>query len=1288
MTYPFSLPGLLMKRQAPAAGRATRAGRAVLLVLLLALPLLSRAQSSTNIVTLNASAITTISATLGCHINNPGSLTTQGVAYALGSVTPLVTGNSVSSSVTPGVDAYYSVSNLLPGRHYSMRAFSIDSQGNVEYGPFNGFDTPPLAYQPQGPVVTVTPAASTLSPGGTQTLTASTTLPGFNLAGASFNGEVFAVQLQPDGKVLVGGNFTSLNDRAAPAYLLRLNADGTLDTGFSPGQNGLNGKVYSLVLQPDGKVLVGGEFTAPRNRVLRVNADGSLDPNFNPGGAGANDFVRILALQPDGKVLVGGNFSTYNGSGPGRLTRLLADGTLDTGFNPGGAGASALVTVLLVQPDGLVLVGGQFTSYNGGGPARLTRLLANGLPDPTFNPGGAGATSPGSTDASPMQALVLLADGRILAGGRLTAYNGDASVPDGLLRLLANGLPDPTFNPGGTGLNAGVRALVQQPDGKVLVGGLTFTTYNGNANAPDGLLRLNADGTLDTGFNNGSPRGVNASVYALALQPDGKVLVGGLFTTYNGSAVAPRYLMRVNPDGSLETTVTATAALDGVTYTWNTGATGPTLTVSQPGDYLVKATTARQGMGYSTVVRVSAPPATAVRLTPPGPLALPAGGSATLTATATQPGFNVSGSGFNNDVRAVVVQPDGKVLVGGLFSTYNGNASAPDFLVRLLPDGSLDPTFNPGGTGPSGGSPYFSGGVYALALQPDGKVLVGGRFSAYNGDNNAPDYLLRVNADGTLDTGFNYGPNTGFVHPLVDDNGVVYALALQPDGKVVAGGRFEVFNGSSCPHHVARVNADGSLDVNFNFNGSGIRDDSFYSSDGLGRVEALLLLPNGKIMVGGVFTDYDDDNRAPNGLLRLNPEGDIDRQFNYNQYNFTTRNDGSGLAGPYDQNKGAAYTLALQPDGKVLVGGNFDAWLISPFQSQAFGNVHNLMRLNTDNTVDGTFNPQSHGVGAENAVYALAVQPDGKALVGGAFTSYNGTPRNFLMRVEANGTLNNADSFTGINSPALALAVQPDGKVLVGGTFVNFNGSSTSSRLIRLQPDGTLNNADAPLAGATFAFNPGNVSGSTYTVRTPGTYTATATDPATGFAYPSNAVTVTFAPLPVELTAFTATLAGPAVRLAWATASEKNSQAFIVERSLDGQSFAAIGTVAAAGSSTSARAYELLDAKLPSGVATLYYRLKQVDADGTFSYSPVRTVALTAAATGLALFPNPAQGGAVTLMGAQAGTAVTVFDALGRPVLAAATDAAGTAALALPAGLATGVYVVRVGSKALRLTVQ
>ncbi|MCB2410467.1 T9SS type A sorting domain-containing protein, partial [Hymenobacter lucidus] len=178
-------------------------------------------------------------------------------------------------------------------------------------------------------------------------------------------------------------------------------------------------------------------------------------------------------------------------------------------------------------------------------------------------------------------------------------------------------------------------------------------------------------------------------------------------------------------------------------------------------------------------------------------------------------------------------------------------------------------------------------------------------------------------------------------------------------------------------------------------------------------------------------------------------------------------------------------------------------------------------------------------------------------------------------------------------------------------------------------------------------------------------------------------------PLPVELKMFTATATGPqAVRLAWTTASEVNSAAFEVERSADGQSFAALGTVAAAGRSSTARRYELLDTQLPGGVSTVYYRLRQVDLDGTFSYSPVRPVVLSGAGAGLSLFPNPTQGRTTTLTDTPPRAAVTVFDALGRPVATATADTSGTAVLVLPAGLPAGVYVVRAGQQAIRLTLE
>jgi len=173
------------------------------------------------------------------------------------------------------------------------------------------------------------------------------------------------------------------------------------------------------------------------------------------------------------------------------------------------------------------------------------------------------------------------------------------------------------------------------------------------------------------------------------------------------------------------------------------------------------------------------------------------------------------------------------------------------------------------------------------------------------------------------------------------------------------------------------------------------------------------------------------------------------------------------------------------------------------------------------------------------------------------------------------------------------------------------------------------------------------------------------------------------APLPVQLVAFTAHAVGPAtVALAWQTASEATSAYFEVERSADGVHFAAVGRVAAAGTSTTARAYTYTDAAAPA--SALYYRLHQVDQNGRATYSPVRPARL-AATSGLTLAPNPTQGGAAHLSGVSPGTAVWVLDTLGQVVRVTAADQAGTAVLA---GLPAGLYLVRTSLGTVRLSVE
>lgn len=181
------------------------------------------------------------------------------------------------------------------------------------------------------------------------------------------------------------------------------------------------------------------------------------------------------------------------------------------------------------------------------------------------------------------------------------------------------------------------------------------------------------------------------------------------------------------------------------------------------------------------------------------------------------------------------------------------------------------------------------------------------------------------------------------------------------------------------------------------------------------------------------------------------------------------------------------------------------------------------------------------------------------------------------------------------------------------------------------------------------------------------------------------------APLPVELAAFTARAEGSAARLKWTTASEKNNAYFAVERSLDGREFSTIGRQPGQGSKASPTSYTFLDDKPVTSSArqATYYRLRQVDTDGTTSYSPVRTVQPTdQSASRFTVFPAPARAGQpLAVAGLPAGTAVQLLDALGRRIVTGTTDAAGTAQLALPNGLAAGVYVVRAAGQARQLPV-
>ena len=320
---------------------------------------------------------------------------------------------------------------------------------------------------------------------------------------------VVAIAVQPDGKILIGGFFTTY-DGVARNTIARLHEDGSLDTTFISVFDG-NGSLQYIAVQPDGKILAGG-YLLNTNDIVRLNTDGSVDTTFNSGsGIGIPGFqgpyVSTIRIQPDGKIIIGGRFTSYNGTERGMIARLNMDGTVDPSFDPG-HGGNADVWDIDLQPDGKIVIGGAFLLYDSTARRGIARLTANGGLDPSFLPGNAEATGYS-------RALAIQPDGKIVSigsvVGQITRYNSDGSLDTG-------------FDPG-TGACCTIEVVVLQPDGKILIGG-TFTSYDDMSAYL--IARLNSDGSLDSEFDlSATP---NDIVWAIALQPDGKILMGGQFT--------------------------------------------------------------------------------------------------------------------------------------------------------------------------------------------------------------------------------------------------------------------------------------------------------------------------------------------------------------------------------------------------------------------------------------------------------------------------------------------------------------------------------------------------------------------------------------------------------------------------------------------------------------------------------------------------------------------------------------------------------------------------------------
>ena len=858
------------------------------------------------------------------------------------------------------------------------------------------------------------------------------------------NYTVNSIVEQSDGEILIGGNFTQLqpdfsNTAVTRNHFARLNIDGTLDSDFNPDTSG---RVLAVYVQTDGRALIGGSFTSiggvTRNFLARLNTDGTLDTSFDPN---LNGYVDVIAQQADGRILVGGSFTTVKGIAKLRMARLNLDGSLDTSFEPN---PDSQVNALAIQSDGKILVGGYFLNVRPNGSSanivrnHLARFNTDGSLDSTFNPVAGG----------PILAIKVQTDGKIIVGGNFLGFaTGNRA---NIARINADGTLDPAYNPSA---NKQVNAIVLQADGKIVIGGsFTFlqptnapvvTTTVTNADGTKttsqtttsfrrGIARINTDGTVDPTYDPGT----NNVVRTLSLQADGKVIAGGLFDSFQSDTeTVPTYrayIARLGTDGKVDST-----------FNLNVG--------QQVGNQVIATAIQSDGKiilgGAFTSLQPTGSSSPVIR-----------NQLARVTATgAIDAAYNPGAGGPSGAViNSLTLQPDGHILIGGVFTSFAGTTSTnlARFNTESIPDTNFVPDangpvnavatrlksaivgtqlsnftwLNANGTLRTGFSPpastRLSGQVNAIAVQADGKILLGGAILDLSGA--TAGYVVRLNTDGSLDTSFNPRPD-----------GIVNAIAVQSDGAIILGGSFINMGGVS-RQYVARVAADGSLDTTFNPNANSV-------------VNAIVIQPNGYVILGGSFTTIQPNGATAstgiNYLARVKADGSYDNTFNPNP-NSTVN------------------SMALQSDGALVIGGAFNTVLASSGSTTVLTRNH-IARIKADNTTDTTFDP-----GASSNVLALAIQADGKIVLGGnfAFLQANGSStivtRNNLARVNSDGSLD-ASFDPNPNGAVTALGLQADGKIVVGGLFTTFQPPGVAlaisrARLARLNTDGSLDSTFGP----------------------------------------------------------------------------------------------------------------------------------------------------------------------------------------------------------------------------------
>jgi uncharacterized delta-60 repeat protein len=720
---------------------------------------------------------------------------------------------------------------------------------------------------------------------------------------------------------------------------------GKLRFGFNKGDDTAKG----TAIQADGKIVVVGSTTNGFDTdylVIRYNVDGTLDGSFGAGGrvltsiSAGNDAATSVAIQPDGKIVVAGS-SQGNGTGEDfSVVRYLPDGSLDPTFGLGGkqitqiSNWSDVANALAIQPDGKIVLAGVSGTQQFHGNTTLVRYTASGSID--FGFGGLG-TGKKITDAS--------------MGNWDDYATGIAVLPDGKLFVVGQGV----------GINYFLRYL-----------------SDGSSDSTWGLL---GNGILNQQY--GNVDGLNA----VTVQPDGKILIAGVS---DGKFMVIRFNNTQN--ASYDTTFNSNGRLF---FTMGTGQ-AEAKAIMVTGTFIQKIVVAGHAANGShkdfAIARLDLTGAFDSAFNGNGRLMLPIGQG-------------------DDEINAIAAQ-GGSVVAAGVAS----NGSNHDFaLARVTTAGAPDTSFDLDGkrTDDVGYREAFAASV---AARPDGKVVVGGYTQT---DHDLRDFAVaRYNADGSPDTFFDGDGKATIDFGGSDDNGT--SVAVQADGKVVvAGSRYDP-SALTWDFAVARFNVDGSPDLSFN--GSGRVISPIGPSDD--EASAVAVQPDGKILLAG--TVKVSDTNTDFAVARFNTNGSPDNSFGT----------GGRFVFPMGIGNDVAVAMRLQADGKIVVGGNASNGTNMDFA---------VARITTGGALDntfGSFGRQVTPIGTgEDQAFSVAIQPDGKILVGGYKLNGTTSGDQVVVRYTSAGQPDPSFDNDGIAMTRIGLLVsvssgmevQPDGKIVAGG---------------------------------------------------------------------------------------------------------------------------------------------------------------------------------------------------------------------------------------------------------------